>query len=118
MSDQQKERVNWIGVSLLVIGIAFLYRKFEWQLFDLPDFLYSWEYLLVVIGSILLLTGHRSGIPVLLVGLFFIFTEEFIHFFREFSDYWPIVLIIVGVSMLARSSRRSHKRKLNNGTTE
>ena len=90
MSDQQREKVNWIGVSLLVIGIAFLYRKFEWQLFDLPDFLYSWEYILVVIGSILLLTGHRSGIPVLLVGLFFIFTEEFIHFFREFSDYWPV----------------------------
>jgi len=118
MSEQQKEQRNWIGVSLLVIGIAFLYRKFEFQLFDIPDFLYSWEYILVLIGAVLLLTGNRSGIPVLLVGLFFIFTEDFIHLIRELWDYWPIALIIIGVSMLVRSSRRSGSRKFNNGTTE
>ena len=119
MSDQQKEKVNWIGVSLLVIGVAFLYRKLDWQFLDLPDFIYSWEYILVVIGSILLLTGNRGGIAVLLVGLFFIFTEEFLYIFREFHDYWPVLLIIIGISMLVRSSRRSSKPgKLNNGTTQ
>ena len=118
MSEQQKEQRNWIGVSLLVIGIAFLYRKFEFQLFDIPDFLYSWEYIVVLVGAVLLFTGNRSGIGVILVGLFFIFTNDFIHFFVEFRDYWPVVLIIVGVSMLVRSSRKSHQSKLNNGATE
>ena len=118
MSDQQQERVSWIGVSLVVVGIAFLYRKLEWQLFDIPDFLYSWEYLLVIIGTILLFSGNRSGIAVLLVGLFFIFTDEFFFIIREFHQYWPVVLIIIGVSLLVRSSRRSRRNKMNNGATE
>lgn len=109
MSEQNIERRNWIGVSLLVIGVAFLYRNFEFYFFDIPELFYSWKFLLVAIGVILLLFGNRSGIPVLLVGLFFIFSHEILGVFRQLDSWWPVILIVVGIAMLVRS--RSYQRE-------
>ncbi len=114
MSEQAKERRNWIGVSLLVIGAAFLSRNFNLDLFHIPDYVYSWEFLLMAIGLILLLTGRRSGIALIAIGAFFLYTNEFMTAMYHFGSWWPIILIILGVILLLRPANRPSQ---NNGDT-
>lgn len=45
------------------------------------------------------------GIILILVGLLFL-AENFIPTFH-FSDYWPIILIVIGLGLIFRSTRRS-----------
>lgn len=111
MSEQTKERRNWIGVSLLVIGAAFLSRNFDFELFYFPHYLFSWKFLLIAIGTILLLTGRRSGIAFIAIGAFFLFTNEIISAMYQIGAWWPLILIILGVILLARPANRPSQNK-------
>ena len=115
MSKQNLERSNWLGVCLLVIGIAYLYRHLHWDFYFLQDFIphrfLSWPAILMVIGFLLLVFGRTGGIFLMLFGAFFLFTHEFISIMRDFDQWWPIALIIVGVMLLTRGTQH---RKVKN----
>lgn len=108
MSQRNRERTSWLGVCLLVIGIIYLNKQFHWEYFHLqqwlPHYFFSWQSMLIVIGVLLLALGHRTGLTLVLIGAFFLFTDEIIYALRYFYQWWPLALIIVGVIMLTRSS--------------
>lgn len=108
MSQQNKDRTTWIGVSLLVIGLIYLNKNFHWEFFSLFNYLpfdiYSWEIILIIVGLLLLLCGRSSGVFIMLIGAFFLFTEDFIMVITQFHEWWPVALIIVGVIILAKST--------------
>lgn len=114
MSEQAKERRNWIGVSLLVIGAVFLFRNYDWHIFYFPEFLFSWRFLLIGIGLLLLLTGRRAGIFFIAAGVFFLFTEEIMMFIYNMGSWWPLLLIALGILLLVRPANRSSQ---NNKST-
>ncbi len=90
------------GLLLILIGLLFLANQQGWIAGDT-----WWQYLLIGLGAIFIINGlvhywnpsnrrfgygqFIPGIVLLLVGLAFIF---------NFGQWWPIVLIGVGVAIL------------------
>jgi predicted membrane protein len=116
MSKQNQERINWLGVGLVVIGIAYLSDNLHWDFYFfsnlLPDFVLSWPTFLVALGVILLLFGRGAGLILILIGAFFLFPNRIFSIIQDFHKWWPALLILIGVLMLARSGLS--RRKVNN----
>jgi hypothetical protein len=90
------------GLLLIMLGLIFLANQEGWIGDDK-----WWQYLLIGLGAIFIIDGlahywrasYRNysygrfipGIILLLVGLAFVF---------QFSEWWPIILIVVGVILL------------------
>ncbi len=100
-----------LGLFLVVIGVLFLLRNLD--MIDLPWYFYSWQMLLIGIGAFNFLTGNRS-IGFILAGIGIVFLlPDIINF--DFSDLWPVILIIIGVSFFLGNRRKtaSGSREVN-----
>ncbi len=97
------------GLILVVIGCIILFNKF-----DLFDFRFRdiFPYLLLFLGFWFLYRligqGHRSAaFPAtlfVLFGAFLIISRHSYYFWRfyDFGDFWPIVLVIIGLAFLVQ----------------
>lgn len=107
MSQRNKDRINWIGVCLLIIGVASLSKGFHWDFYHnfhfFPLFNMSWEIILIAVGFLLMLLGRGAGVTLMLIGGFFLFTDEVFMAIGNIHQWWPAALIIVGVVLLTRS---------------
>ena len=116
MSKQNLERTQWLGVGLVVIGIAYLSKNLHWDFYFfqdfLPDYFFSWPSFLIIIGATLLLFGRGAGLVLIIIGAFFLFPHRIFAFIRDFHQWWPLVLIVIGVIILTKSGRI--QRKANN----
>jgi len=95
----------WTGVFILIIGVAALLKA---TLTNLPDWLFSWEVLLIVIGLFLGLRHNFQGAAwfiLILVGGAFLLDDIYPDI--EMRRYtWPLVLILVGLFFIFRPRRR------------
>lgn len=89
----------WTGVLLLLIGGVALAKSMG---ADIPDWLFSWQMLLIVIG---LFIGFKKGftssgwfVPVLIGGLFL--GNEYLWHGQMYRHLWPIILIAIGAMFL------------------
>jgi predicted membrane protein len=89
----------WTGVLLLIVGGLALAKSVG---ADIPDWLFSWQMLLIAIG---LFIGLKKGfnnsgwfIPVLIGGLFL--ANNYYWHGQMYRHIWPIILIIVGAMFL------------------
>jgi predicted membrane protein len=88
----------------MVIGGALLARQMG---VFMPDWLFTWQFLLIVLGIISgLAHGFRGGawLVLILIGAFFL-TDEMIPGISIHQYIWPLVLIAVGLFMLLRPRR-------------
>lgn len=112
----------WIGIIILFIGlVAFIKASFN----ELPDWLFSWPMLLIVIG---LFAGIRRGfrgagwILIMVIGTAFLVDQNFVDLnLRRYV--WPLAIIAVGLIFILRSRSRYHytffsNDKENTGTGE
>lgn len=93
----------WTGIFLLLLGVAALIRV---TVPDLPNWLFSWQTLLITIG---LFTGVKHGfrgstwfILILIGGAFLIPVLNPELSIRRFI--WPAILIVIGVFLIFRSN--------------
>lgn len=99
------------GVFLLLIGGVLLLDQMG---FPLPDWLFTWHVLLIVIGLFIGLRHNFRGgawAILILVGGFFMIQDSYPHFpLRRFI--WPAALIFVGLIIIF--SPRTHSRRWRN----
>ncbi len=97
----------WLGLVLVLIGGYFLLDNLYLIPSFLPYWLFSWEMIFILIGGSMLATRRREGFVFLGIGAFFLLPDiiGIPHF--HFSDWWPVILIAVGVSFFLR--RRSYE---------
>ena len=110
MGDQSTTNQKaWLGVALVAIGGYFLLRNFNLIPSFLPYWLFGWEMILIVIGGAMLVTGRREGFIFLFIGGFFLLPDilHIPHF--RMRDWWPLILIIIGVVIVLRR-RDYHSR--------
>lgn len=111
------------GVFLVIIGIVALMRSFE---VPMPDWLFTWQTLLIVLGLFLgLKHGFKKGawfVPILIGGAFLANDYFFNGELRR--HIWPAVLIILGIVFIFRPRKRfcghewHHKKYADNESTD
>lgn len=96
----------WGGVVLLCVGLFFLLRKMD---VSLPDWLFSWEMILIVIGFLMGIKNKFQGagwFVVTMVGAVFLL-DDIMPFTWHLDRYlWPTLLIVLGVYLIGRSASR------------
>ncbi|QCK16373.1 LiaF transmembrane domain-containing protein [Mangrovivirga cuniculi] len=97
-----KNRKAYVGIVLLLIGIAYLLRNLGIDI--LPREFFGWEMIFIAIGTVLLI-GERNKTP----GVIFLaiggisLLNDLIDFPRiSWAVLWPTILIIIGASIFLR----------------
>lgn len=98
----------WAGLLLLLVGGVLLLDQMN---FPLPDWIFNWHALLIVVGLFIgLRHGFRGGAWLILmaVGGFFMLQDVYPdnHFHRFI---WPCVLILVGLLVMLRPRNHWHE---------
>jgi len=92
------------GVFILIIGIAALLKA---TLTDFPDWLFSWQILMIAFGMFIGLRHNFRGpswLILVLVGGIFLLNEIYPEIsFRRYM--WPIAIIVVGLFIILRPRR-------------
>ena len=99
----------WTGVLLLLIGAAALVKA---SVTDLPDWVFSWQMLLIVLGLFIGLRHRfRGGAWFILIVVGSVFLIRDIYPDLAMRRYlWPIIMITIGVFLILRP-RRYHGGK-------
>lgn len=115
MDKSKDHNKAWLGIVLVIVGLAFLTDNFHFSHITIPHYIFSWEMLLIVIGGAMLVTGRRSGFVFLLIGGFFI-APDVLGFSKIYiRDWWPLILIAVGISYIMRRGNLSGHSGLTEG---
>lgn len=92
------------GAFILIIGIAALLKA---TLTNVPDWLFSWQILLIAFGMFIGLRHNFRGpswLILVLIGGIFLLTEIYPEIsFRRYL--WPIAIIVVGLFIILRPRR-------------
>jgi predicted membrane protein len=99
-----------IGIVLILIGIAFIGRTFDFFPHRVIRYIFTWEMILIVLGIIFISTRENktTGWILLIIGLVF-WVPDFVDVpYSVRRLFWPTLLIVVGVVIILRSV--GHKR--------
>jgi predicted membrane protein len=117
MSREQHSKQS-LGAILIIIGAVFLIDNLGLIPIDLSYYLFKWQVILIIIGSVILVTKPQknSGIVLLCVGIFFLLPD--LHIFEniEMRTWWPVALISVGVLLIV--SHQEYVKKKNHSAGE
>ncbi len=106
------------GLAIVFFGVVYLLKQLEYKV---PDYLLSWQMILIVIGSVVLIK-HKfrkfHGYVLILVGNIFLWTQWYPDLI-DVKLIIPVALIIVGLIVIF-SSRKfgKHKRRHHRFTKE
>lgn len=120
MTNEKGDRTGGMtaGIVLISIGLLFLADRFDWL--DLGPSWSWWQWwpvILIAVGLAKFLPGHtasdRAGaVFTILLGTWFLAVMND-WYGLSFSNSWPLVLVAIGGSMVARSlvDRGSRRRR-------
>jgi predicted membrane protein len=107
------------GVFILIIGVAALLKA---TLTDFPDWLFSWQMLLIAFGMFIGLRHNFRGpswLILILIGGIFLINEIYPEVsFRRYM--WPVAIIVVGLFIILRPRRgwKFNPNKKTEGTSD
>ncbi len=122
-----KDKRHLIGLILVFIGIVLIIDNIRFIPHFIPWWIWTWQFLLITIGTFALLTSDNKGPGIVLIGVGTVFLLPDIlpdiwpGFFDWFADdtslFWYLVIIVVGLSLIMRRNiakhgpTRSHSRR-------
>ena len=116
--DGRDMRDNWpgfplLGVAIVIVGLVFLARNFGLYL-PLPD--RWWAIFILVPAAAALVTSARffrldggfssRVVGAATVGVLVLVTSLILFLDLEWDQFWPVMVIIVGLAFVARGYRR------------
>ncbi|MCK4835157.1 MAG: hypothetical protein KAT17_00885 [Candidatus Aminicenantes bacterium] len=91
------------GLILILLGILWVLNNLEIIDFRLSEW---WPLILILIGLIHLISGRKlfnTGAWILIfLGIIFLLTTNNYLEWEEIWRYWPVILIIIGISIIAQ----------------
>ncbi len=97
--DSSNRKRAILGIILVLIGAIFLLDNFGFAI-DLPWYIFRWPIVFIIIGTINLFSGNPRP-ALLFFGLGILFYLNLFNIL-EIRDFWPVVLIIVGLTFIFR----------------
>lgn len=94
------------GLIIILAGALLLLRNLDIIYFTVPSIVFSWQVILIVIGTFLIINSNNKSVGLVLIvvgGLGLV------------PEYWPVVLILLGLFIIFRKSGFSLMNK--NGQT-
>ncbi len=93
-----------IGAFILLMGVAFLLSNFDLIDFNIPQIIFSWPTILVVIGLIIIINSNDvAGYILASIGIVFLLGRY--YSFNPW-DFWPVLLIVIGLYILLNVHKR------------
>jgi predicted membrane protein len=100
-----------LGLIAMLLGVLIMASNFGVLPYRVRSIIFSWEMLLIVIGTIQILSHREKPIGFILVaiGVFFILPEIF-RFSHDFhKTFWPVMLIVAGLIIIFNSGNYKNK---------
>lgn len=94
-------KLPW-GISLLIIGVLYLFKKMNIFPYAVEDFIFDWKNLLILLGVVFLLFQKKQrigSIALIAVGMLFYLTE-LIRWDKITDFIWPLILITTGGALV------------------
>lgn len=101
-----------VGAVLIFIGLLLTLENFALFDNDFSHYIISWQMLLIIIGTVTLINNRGSsfGLILILIGGISIASDVWDTNFGEiFSEYWPVLLILLGLHVLLKKDSRLHE---------
>ncbi len=107
------------GIIIVVVGLLLLASNFGELPRYLRNIIFSWQMLLIAIGLINLASRESKSVGLILiaVGSFFLLPDIFVFSFDFVELFWPILLIVVGVSIIMFGGRALRWRNRHKTST-
>jgi predicted membrane protein len=98
-----KPRKVVFGLIILALGTFLLADNFGMMPWGMKSIIFSWQMLLIAIGTLNLFGRHSfTGIILIFIGGFFLLPDIFAFTFSFSKLFWPVLLIFVGVLIIFR----------------
>jgi predicted membrane protein len=104
MYSSGQNRTIGFGLLIIVIGFMVLLHQFSLIPENLDNIVFSWQMLLIVFGvyNLFYTQSRVFGYILIAVGGFFIIPEIFTLPYNFTRNFWPIILILVGLFIIFR----------------
>lgn len=98
---------SYLGILLIFIGFIFFLDNLNLLDFDISKYFFSWQAILIYVGIAIIVTKGKTatGLLLILIGLISL-TGNIFHLSLHsiINEYWPVLLIILGIYLIFKSS--------------
>ena len=111
MAPYIRDKRHLVGLILVLIGIVLILDNIRFFPHFIPYWVWSWQFLLIAIGSFSLLTTDKTGPGIILIGIgsVFLLSDILPDFFNWFTNdrnmFWYLIMILVGISLIVKRKR-------------
>jgi len=111
--ERSPNRRFGFGLVLVLIGAVFLADNLGLIPHNMVRHLFSWQGIMIFIGTVFLLTGKNktSGMVLIGIGGLFLFLEIFNRYWFSLGDMWPLALIVIGLVLIVRRQQQGNAPK-------
>jgi predicted membrane protein len=109
------------GIIVVIIGALLMASNFGYLPYQWRHIFFSWEMLLIAIGVVNLVSreSKTTGLILIAIGSFFLLPDLFDFSFSFIRLFWPVLLIVVGLSLiLSKGSSLKWHRRHKKGTID
>jgi len=111
MSEQHNSDARiWFGVILVAVGGFWLLDNLDIIPYYIPHYLISWKTFLIALGAYFIIGRKKTEPGIIMIAIGGVFLLQDLHFFRVreiWHIFWPLAIIAVGISIIARRSGSS-----------
>ena len=108
----------WLGIILVALGALFIADNFDILPYDIIDEIFRWQFILIIVGLVILFTSKDNFLGFILIGIGGLFLmREYIDYSISdlIRDYWPVALIVMGLYILSKRGSHAKKDSLGDG---
>lgn len=98
MSNRVNNSSVIFGIILIVLGGLFLLDNYGIMEFSIPNFVFRWQSILMILGALLIISSQNRSAGIILIV---------IGFLGYLPQYWPVLLILLGLLVILKNNNRA-----------